>query len=538
MAPITAQETKDIRLKDILATETVAASSLSKKNLTTKADIVDATYVEIPEDKFNRGQPQSSMKGYLTAARANDFERAAHYLDFRNLNKSTLAVGKEELARQLYVVLNRTLWVDLQNISMSPLGKLKEAQPRYRDFVGQISTKMGNINILLQRIPREKDKVKIWKISNATVEKIPLLSQEYAYTPFGEWLSKNLPSMTFVDVMLWQWVYYILMLVMYFIIAKIITWFVSRIAKKIWPSILIETQQFIEKPLALLLTVILTRTFFAEENLTLAAQAVGQGATLLTLAWIWLAFRAVDLLKVKLADYFISQDKPLAVYLLRPAGTVIKSLVTLCAVLIWFENLGFSATTIVAGLGIGGLAIALAAQKTVENIIGAITLYTSAPVKIGDFCRLGTQYGVVEEIGLRATRIRTLDRTVLHIANALFVDMQIENYSERERIAFRPKLFLSVDCKKSNISALLKDVEKLLIAHQKIAITPLRVHFKQFTTLGLALDILSYVETTNFEEYLNIINELNLDILALIEQHDCSLAVISQRTAHQLEMHL
>lgn len=526
-----AAETSGVKVSDILNAESLDKEQGVVESKKIEEPVNPQQYVNIPEDEYHRGQPRSMIKGFLSAARANDFKLASEFLDYRNIRQSTLEVGKEELASQLYVVLNRTLWIDLENISQHPLGNLNENQPPYRDRVGQISTKLGHVNILLQRIPRAEDKVKIWKISNATVDKIPELSKQYAYTPFGEWLSKHLPSASFLNVMLWQWVYYLHILLLYFVIAKIITWITSRLAKKVWPKISKETQKFIEQPVAILLMVILTRTFFAKENLTLAAKAVGEGATLLTLAWIWVAFRLIDLLKLRFANYFVTQEKPLAVYLLRPAGTVLKSLVALSAVLIWFENLGFSATTLLAGLGIGGLAVALAAQKTVENIIGAITLYTSAPVKIGDFCRFGTQYGVVEEIGLRATRIRTLDRTVLYISNAIFVDMQIENYSERERIAFRPKLKLHVSSQKNNVQLLLEDIKALLSNHEKIGATPMRAHFKQFSTLGLELDILSYVETVNFEEYLNIINELNLAILALLEKHDCVLMTVDARLA-------
>ena len=530
-AKVVAAETPAVRISDILKTDVLDDEKTEEKSKPIASQTELRKYIDIPEDDYNRGQPRSMVKGFLSAARANDFKLASEFLDYRNIRESTLEVGKEELASQLYVVLNRTLWIDLENISQHPLGNLNENLPSYRESVGQISTKLGHVKILLQRIPRAQDKVKIWKISNATVDKIPELSKQYAYTPFGEWLSKHLPTASFLNVMLWQWVYYLHILLLYFVIAKILTWITSRLAKKIWPKISIETQKFIEQPVAILLMVMLTRTFFAEENLTLAAKAVGEGATLLTLAWIWVAFRFIDLLKLRLANYFVTQDKPLAVYLLRPAGTVLKSLVALSAVLIWFENLGFSATTLLAGLGIGGLAVALAAQKTVENIIGAITLYTSAPVKIGDFCRFGSQYGIVEEIGLRATRIRTLDRTVLYIANALFVDMQIENYSERERIAFRPKLKLQVASKKENVQLLLNDIKSLLSEHEKVSDSPLRAHFKQFSTLGLELDVLSYVETVNFEEYLNVINELNLAILALLERHECSLMTVDPRVA-------
>nr|WP_268841459.1 mechanosensitive ion channel domain-containing protein [Pseudoalteromonas sp. ACER1] len=146
--------------------------------------------------------------------------------------------------------------------------------------------------------------------------------------------------------------------------------------------------------------------------------ALFHGATVLLIAWGWICLRAVDLAKHRLSQRFIKQDKPQAIFLLRPISNVAKTLIVISLLFMWFENLGFNATTLLAGLGIGGLAIALAAQKTVENIIAAITLYISAPVKIGNLCKFGSQLGTVEEIGLRATRIRTLDRSVIYVANA------------------------------------------------------------------------------------------------------------------------
>jgi MscS family membrane protein len=122
-----------------------------------------------PEDEFERGYPRNAIAGYLQAMRAGDLSLATQYLDYRNLSEKTLSVGKEELARQLSVVLNRTLWVDLHSISATPQGKIDDGLPSYRERVGTIKYRGRDVDILLQRVPRAKDKVKIWKISNATV---------------------------------------------------------------------------------------------------------------------------------------------------------------------------------------------------------------------------------------------------------------------------------------------------------------------------------------------------------------------------------
>jgi MscS family membrane protein len=512
---------KDVSIKNMLDRDDVTTKS--SKN----GDTEDA--YDVPRDDYERGQPRSAIAGYLRAMRVGDLALASNYLDYRNLSEKTLSIGKEELARQLGVVLNRTLWVDLNSISDKKEGRLKDNLPSYRELVGRVELRGNEIDILLQRIPRIEDKVKIWKISNATVEKIPRLFKRYSYSPLGEFLAKSLPAIDFFGVMLWQWFYFTLMLSLYYFIAKAFTWLTTFGIKRTYKKVSNDVLAFIKEPVALLIAVILARNFHDEANVTIALKAVTEGSTLLTIAWCWVFFRFIDLMKTLLADKFIAQDKPLAVYLLRPAGTVIKLIIFVIATLNWLENLGFNASTLLAGLGIGGLAIALAAQKTVENIIGAITLYTSAPIKIGDFCRFGNSFGVVEEIGLRSTRIRTLERSVIYVANAKFIDMNIENYSEREKIAFRPKIFLAPNTAKENIDSFLTGVIALLNQTESIDTSPLRAHFKAYTIYGLELDILAYVKTTNFDVYLHEINQLNLNILALLNEHNCKVQVMAER---------
>ncbi|MBU2870750.1 mechanosensitive ion channel domain-containing protein [Colwellia sp. E2M01] len=504
---------------------------IETKDTAVKSAEVDSSLDEINtiEDEYERGQPRSAVTGYLRAARTGDWTLATHYLDYRNISDTTLSVGKEELARQLAVVLNRTVWIDLTGLSTQPEGRANDNLPSYREAIGQVEYEERTIDILLQRVPRSTDRVKIWKISNATVEKVPDLFKRYSYTPLGEYLAKELPAVDFYGIMLWQWLYFSLMMLVYFIVAKILTWGFSIGLNHLHKNISVDVLKFIKGPVALVLAVILARNFSAEANVTVALRAVTEGSTLLIIACCWLLFSFIDLMKIILAKKFIAQDKPLAVYLLRPAGTVIKIVIFILAGLYWLENLGFDASTLLAGLGIGGLALALAAQKTVENLIGAITLYTSAPIRIGDFCRFGDSLGVVEEIGLRATRIRTIDRTVIYIANSKFIDMNIENYSEREKLSFKPKILLAPNTPKENVDSLLHAIKELLTNTEIIDEAPRRTHFKDYTIYGLELDIMAYVNTTNFDLYLDTINQINLDILALLAEHNCKLQVMSDR---------
>lgn len=520
------QDQPDVSVKNLLSqTDEIETPESSSKTLDGS---IELAYEDVPVDQFERGQPRGTISGFLFAVQKYDYQRASQYMDFRNLSTQTASYSEQELARLLHVVLRRTIWVDIHAVSDDPKGNLNDGLPSYRELIGKIKTPNGEIQLVLQRVPREKDRVLIWKISNATVEKIPYLSKIYSHSKLGEWLSKHLPSHDFIGVELWQWVYFSALLLGYALFSIFVTWALSKVLLKYKPSTSIETHKFLRGPFALLLTIILSRAFVSESNVTIAVKALMDGATVLVFAWIWFFVRLIDLLKINLTTRFMTQEKPLAIYLLRPASTVAKVFVIVIGLLLWFENLGFSATTLLTGLGIGGLAIALAAQKTVENIIGAVTLYISAPVKIGHICRFDNMFGVVEEIGLRATRVRTIDRTVIHIANSQFVDMHLENISERERIAYRPKITLVSECTKEDVESVIADIRALLAKDQDVAQEPLRVCLKGFSVYGLELDILAYFDTVEYDKFIDLSNKINLAILQIIKKRHCKLANVTK----------
>jgi MscS family membrane protein len=195
---------------------------------------------------------------------------------------------------------------------------------------------------------------------------------------------------------------------------------------------------------------------------------------------------------------------------------------------VWLNNVGFNVTTLMAGLGIGGLAVALAAQKPLENLIGGITLYTSRPVRVGDFCRFGDKIGTVEEVGLRATKVRTLDRTLLNIPNAEFVHLHLDNFTKREKIWYHPRIRLRYETTPDQVRYILVEVRKVLYAHPKVFSDPARIRFVGFGEYSLDLDIFAYVDVTDYGQFLEVAEDLNLRIMDIVAKAGSRFAFPSQ----------
>jgi MscS family membrane protein len=166
----------------------------------------------------------------------------------------------------------------------------------------------------------------------------------------------------------------------------------------------------------------------------------------------------------------------------------------------------------------------------VENFIGGITLYADQPVRVGELCRFGGTLGTVEEVGLRSTRVRTRDRTVVTIPNGEFANLQIENFARRDRIRYHPTLGLRYETSPEQIRYVLVEVRRLLYAHPKVDSASARVRFVGFGSSSLDLEVSSYVTVTDAGEYLEIAEDLNLRIMDIIAAAGSGFAFPSQTT--------
>jgi MscS family membrane protein len=216
------------------------------------------------------------------------------------------------------------------------------------------------------------------------------------------------------------------------------------------------------------------------------------------------------------------------VVLMRPAANAIRLVIALGAVLLWLDNIGINITTVLAGLGVGGVAVALALQKPMEDVFGAITLYTQQPARVGDFCRIGTEIGTIEEIGLRTTRFRTLADTVIAVPNAKLANEPIDNISARKKIRYLPTLRLRYDSTPAQLQQILEGIRKLLSNHERVLQDNHRARFKEFGDDALEIEVMAYLNTTDWAEYLGLAEELNIRIMEIVARAGTSLALPSQ----------
>jgi len=192
------------------------------------------------------------------------------------------------------------------------------------------------------------------------------------------------------------------------------------------------------------------------------------------------------------------------------------------------EYLGLSLAPVLAGVGIGGLAIALAARPTLENIIGGFTLFADKPIRVGDFCGFGNEEGWVEEIGLRSTRVRRRDDVLVSIPNADFSQMHLHNYARIRRRLYRTIIGLRYETTPEQLRYVLASLREMLIRHPKVSPDDLHVRFDGFGDYSLNLELYAYIRTRDWLTYRGIREDINLRIMDIVNEAGTAIAFPSQ----------
>jgi len=192
------------------------------------------------------------------------------------------------------------------------------------------------------------------------------------------------------------------------------------------------------------------------------------------------------------------------------------------------ETVGIPIAPLIAGLGVGGLALALAVRPTLENVIGGLTLFADRPVRVGDFCRYGEEIGTVEEIGLRSTRIRSLERTLVTVPNAEFSQMKLDNFAARDQRLLKTVLGLRYETTPEQLRYVLAELRKMLLGHPMVTPAPARVRFVGYGAYSLDLEVFAYLRCQDQDEFLAINEDILLRIADIISQAGTGFAFPSQ----------
>jgi len=202
----------------------------------------------------------------------------------------------------------------------------------------------------------------------------------------------------------------------------------------------------------------------------------------------------------------------------------------LVALLVFKNVLDWNLTAALAGLGIGGLALGLGAQKTFENMMGGISILTDRAVLVGDACRIGDQRGIVEDIGLRSTKLRTEERTLVSIPNGTVATAVLENFRLRDKILFRQALRLRYDLAPDHVRYVLEQLRQVLTRHAKIDEPSARVRLLKLGENAIEVEIYAYILTREYREFLAVQEELILQAMDVLENSGAAVALPSQTT--------
>jgi MscS family membrane protein len=265
-------------------------------------------------------------------------------------------------------------------------------------------------------------------------------------------------------------------------------------------------------------------------HLPLVARDMWRAAssTLLMVASAWL-FRRLVKIAGKVSGRRLAQngrgDTASVVRLMQRA---LNFAVGFVAFVLIARSAGFNVTAVLAGLGVGGIAVALAAQKSVENLFGGVSIIFDKPIRLGDLCRIGDQEGRVEDIGIRSTRFRTLDRTVLTIPNGQLSVMNLENLGMRDKMRFRHIVELRYETTSSQLNSVLEGVRALLAGHPLVEPVTARARLVKLGPSSLDIEVFAHVFATENEKFLEIQEELLVGILGTVERSGTARAVPSQ----------
>jgi len=489
----------------------------------------------VPPDPLGRETPRGTLLGFIKAAQEEHYAVAIEYFQPSPSRRRRSEQDDQELAAQLLTIFNQKFAGALELTSRDPLGRLDDGLPPDQERItGGLGTS-DKFPVQLVRLEDERGR-KLWYFSRTTLDHVPEMFDSLTYPEIEKKIPQTLVSHRLLFMPLWQWIAIVVFLPVALLGGRLITILIAFLVNR-------SRKARSKPPLA-------PQKFFQVDPITLTIAIVSHyifvgyiGTSLLYrlyyrhLVWIFLAFdfywiltritRAISSrIGVSLTRRGMLAERSIVSLIRRFIEVSIFLLVTLLVL----RNLGVDVSTALAGIGIGSLALGLGAQKTFENLFGGVSILFDKVVQIGDTCRINNQTGVVEDIGLRSTRLRTGERTLLSIPNGTMATAVIENLRFRDKFLCQQTIRLRYDLSPDHVRYVLGQIQNLLIEDPKVEDPSARVRFLRFAEYALEVELYCYILEPEYTRYLATQEELLLKIMDAIEKAGAVVAMPTQTT--------
>ncbi len=479
------------------------------------------TPVAEAKDSLGRETPKGLVDGFLEAISNEDYKKAAKYLDLGNYSKRK---GKR-LSKDLQMILDQNgAFKPSKEISTREKGHRKDGLDSNLDNIGYIKKADGKTtNILAKRI-KDPEVGNIWKISYETVKIIPKVINTMSLGYLDRVLPNSLIKNKLYGMPIGHLGAILAIILWSLLVSRLLTISVIKILDKIQSKITLnlgekELATFVW-PIRIYITVAIS---IIAVNLVgasiIARQHFGTAAGIISwLALVWIFWTVIDIATEATKKRLIRKKKRSAlsaIVFFKKAG---RSILIIIVAVIAVKQMGYDITAGLTALGIGGLALALGAQKTLENFMASLGIILEQPVCVGDYCKVGDTVGTVTEIGMRSTRIQTISQTIVTIPNGEVATAKIENYANRKKFLFRHDIGLRYETSPYQIRYILVKIRELLEKNEHVDKEFIRVRFHKFDSSSLNIDTFTYINATDYSEFLEYQEGIMLDIMNIVEE--------------------
>jgi MscS family membrane protein len=520
----------------LLAAAALAAAFLAARPLAAQIPGLSPTpapspAAESPGDPYKRETPYGAFLGFMRAAARENWTTAAEYLQWPKGAK----LSREEMAKQLKAVLDERFTGDLEKLSRSPLSNVDDGLGPDYERAGTVEHGDESFDVLLART-RPAEGPAIWLVSSQTLREVPGAFQELSVPELDRVMPAPLRRQVGGSFRLWQILAFLLLIPAAWLLARLLVYGTARLidrtaSRREGFARFRDGLASFRAPLALLLAIPLHAFFVDRIGLPLLGRYAHARGVRLTLVFAvgWLFVQIVGFLTSRATMRLLASGQA-ATSSLTIGRRVLQGIVVLGTAIAALGVLGVNLTATLAGLGIGGIAVAFAAQKSLENLFGGVVVLTDKILRVGDVVKVGTVQGEVEDVTLYATRIRTFERTVVSIPNGMMMTSQIENLSRRDKFLFRHTLGLTFETTAAQMLAVLEACRARLASDPRVEPATARVRFLKLNAYTLDVEVFAYVLAPDWATYLGAQEELLLSLMHAVEGAGSGFAFPTQTT--------